>query len=789
MSDGKVVFDIVADDSQAVSQVEQAAAKIEQKAKSSGQKVEQAASDAAQEVKEAAQKSETSLDGVTDAAKSVDNALDKIDGDELSEVAQEAEKATDSVGGLIESAAGSGSILSSLAGSLLNPVTAIGGAFVAAGGYAVNAANDMQGAMNQFQAATGVANDELDDYRATMESIYANNYGESFEDVATAMGKVKQQLGDISQEDLQTLTEGLYTLEDVFEADFNETLRGADQLMTQFGLTAEEALDLLAAGSQAGLDYTQELGDNIAEYAGKFAQAGYSAEEYFQLLANGSEGGAYNLDKVNDAINEVTTRLADGTIAEDIDRFSEATRETFQAWKDGEATQKEVIDSIVADIQECTNEQEAMLLASIAFGTMGEDANLQFVESLTTVGDTFDDVTGKMAELQEVKYDDLNAQIDTLKRNIELLVVPIGEMLIPIISTLLEAAQPLVTMLGETLTPSLEQVFSALSVLEEPLNSLLTFASTILEGLLKLTSEALEPLLEVFGKLLEPISELTNKLLGPLTELSTNFLQKVESLGLALEPLVEQFIFFLDPLNNLIDVILPPLQNLFEGISHILEKLLEKLEPIFDMAGVMAERINNILAPALQFLAILFGTTLLNAVETAFTILDTFTDILGGVIDFITGVFTGDWEQAWNGIVEIFRGIFNLIPAIVEGVINAAISVINGIINGINALTGVIGVQAIPTISSVTLPRFHVGGIVDFPGGEGLAVLRDGEMVLNQAQQAEVWTNLNAPGTIDGDSGASYNFELTGDVTMDGFKVGKVVLRNLDDVSSFTLRG
>ena len=752
--------------------------------------MEQAASDAAQEVKEAAQKSETSLDGVTDAAKSVDNALDKIDGDELSEVAQEAEKATDSVGGLIESAAGSGSILSSLAGSLLNPVTAVGGAFVAAGTYATNAANDMQKAMNQFQAATGVANEELEDYQATMESIYANNYGESVEDVATAMGKVKQQLGDISQEDLQTLTEGLYTLEDVFEADFNETLRGADQLMTQFGLTAEEALDLLAAGSQAGLDYTQELGDNIAEYAGKFAQAGYSAEEYFQLLANGSEGGAYNLDKVNDAINEVTTRLADGTIAEDIDRFSEATRETFQAWKDGEATQKEVIDSIVADIQECTNEQEAMRLASIAFGTMGEDANLQFVESLTTVGDTFDDVTGKMAEMQEVKYDDLNAQIDTLKRNIELLVVPIGEMLIPIISALLEAAQPLVTMLGETLTPILEQVFSALSVLEEPLNNLLTFAGTILEGLLGLITGALEPLLEVFGKLLEPVGELVNGLLGPLTELFTGLLEPLETLlDSALDPLLDQFNFLLEPLNDLIDAILPPLQELFEGLSPILEELLEALEPVFEMAGVMAERLNSVLGPAIKFLAALFATTLLNSVNTAMTILGTFTDILGGVIDFITGVFTGDWEQAWNGIVEIFRGIFNLIPTIVEGVINAAISVINGIINGINALTGVIGVQAIPTISPVTLPRFHVGGIVDFPGGEGLAVLRDGEMVLNQAQQAEVWTNLNAPGTIDGDSGASYNFELAGDVTMDGFKVGKVVLRNLDDVSSFTLRG
>lgn len=98
------------------------------------------------------------------------------------------------------------------------------------------------------------------------------------------MAAVKQQMGDLDQTDLQKVTEGVFALSDTFETDFNETLRGVNQLTKQFGITAEEALDLMASGSQQGLNYTDELGDNIAEYGGKFAQAGYSAEEYFQLL-------------------------------------------------------------------------------------------------------------------------------------------------------------------------------------------------------------------------------------------------------------------------------------------------------------------------------------------------------------------------------------------------------------------------------------------------------------------------------------------------------------------------
>ena len=174
----------------------------------------------------------------------------------------------------------------------------------------------------------------------------------------------------------------------------NETLRGVNSLMQQYGLTAQEAMDYIVVGTQNGLDKTNELGDNLSEYAGKFAQAGYSASEYFQLLDNGLKNGAYNLDKVNDAINEVTTRLVDGTIGESIGMFSTKTQELFTSWQNGGATQKQVIDSIVADIAGCTNQQEALNLAALAFGTMAEDGNLKFITSLTSVGSTYDSVKG-----------------------------------------------------------------------------------------------------------------------------------------------------------------------------------------------------------------------------------------------------------------------------------------------------------------------------------------------------------------------------------------------------------
>lgn len=293
-------------------------------------------------------------------------------------------------------------------------------------------AGSAQQASNMFQATTGIAADAMSEYNDAIESIYKNNFGDSLQDVAEKMAKVKEVTGEVDAGALQNLTESAITLEDTFGMDMTETLRGVNALMDHFGMTANEAFDLIASGAQQGLNYTDELGDNVSEYSGKFAEAGYSASEYFQLLKNGANGGAYNLDKVNDAINEVTTRIADGTISDSMDMWTSKTQKTFEAWTEGKATQKDVINEIVADITGATSEQEKMNLAAKAFGTMAEDGGTQFIESLSALGDSFDDVGGKMEDIKQIRYDDMKSDLEGLGRTVQLdIIAPLLETFMP----------------------------------------------------------------------------------------------------------------------------------------------------------------------------------------------------------------------------------------------------------------------------------------------------------------------------------------------------------------------
>lgn len=223
-------------------------------------------------------------------------------------------------------------------------------------------ANDITSAQNQVQASTGATKSEMLDYQKVMNDIYKNNYGDNFEDVANAVSFVKQNLKELNNEDLQEVTQGALTLRDTFDMDLKESIRGAEGLMENMGVGATKAFDLIGKAAQNGLNKSDELGDNLAEYTQLWGQMGFSAEQMFSVLQNGLDSGAYNLDKVNDYVKEFGNSLADGRIEQNLSSFSEKTQGLFYQWKSGSATTAQVFDSVISDLAGMTNQQEALTI-------------------------------------------------------------------------------------------------------------------------------------------------------------------------------------------------------------------------------------------------------------------------------------------------------------------------------------------------------------------------------------------------------------------------------------------
>lgn len=143
--------------------------------------------------------------------------------------------------------------------------------------------------------------------------------------------------------------------------------------------------------------------------------------------------------------------------------------------------------------------------------------------------------------------------------------------------------------------------------------------------------------------------------------------------------------------------------------------------------------------------------------------------ILVGIIDFIKGVFTGDWKRAWNGVVEILTGLFGGIKTLLKTPINAVIGMINSIIGGFNKLRSIAGkseVSKIPLLASggvVTKGSAIVGD-----AGPELLTMMGGKAIVQPLTSSTTTNTTNMGGiTLNIYGAAGQNVRELADIIMD----------------------
>ena len=528
------------------------------------------------------------------------------------------------------------------AGNMMDAAEALSGVgdkIIEAGQKSYDAFADLEGTINRVNAYFGLTGDSAEQMGAVVENVFKTGVTDSLQEVGDAVIYVNNNLKDLDPSQLETITTQAITMEQVFGSDMSETMRGVNALMVNFGLDAQTAMDYIVTGSQNGLDKTQELGDNLSEYSGKFSQAGYSAQEYFQLLQNGLEGGAYNLDKVNESINEVTTRLSDGTIADAIGQFSTETQNTFKAWQEGGATQKDVINSIVSDIANCTNQQEQLTMASTAFGTMGEDANMGVVTSLTTLGDAYNNVSGSAQQMSE----DTTTPMQKLQGAINELLVALAP-------------------LGEKLA----------NLATEILPPFIDFITKLIDGFLNLPG----PVQTFIGVLAGIVALLTT-----LAPIITAIVTVVGTFGAAvLGPLIGVIAGVAAAITTII-VVIQNWGSITEWIGEVWEKIKTKLSEIWNTIKDTASNVFNSIKDFFSNIWNAITTTISNAVEKAKMTVTAVWNAIKFTVSSILSNIKQTFSDIWNSIKDT---VSNIVTSIKEKAVNIFNNMVSGIKNSVS---------------------------------------------------------------------------------------------------------
>lgn len=703
-ADGDVTYEIRADDSNLDRDLDRARQRVENSARRSGQNredIDRRSADNRRDIDE----------DLTDHHQGENDRRDQSD----EESGQHQEETAKKTGEKLKSIA-SGTAKAIGAGML-----AAGSAAVAIGGMAVKSATDMDQAMNQFLASTGKGADEVRRYQNILEDIYTNNYGESFEDIAGAMAEVRTQVGLVvdswDDEGLQEFTESAFALRDTFGYEIPESVRAANTMMEQFGVDGTDAMSLIAAGAQNGLDYSGELIDSINEYSVQFAKLGFSADDMFHIFQKGAENGAWNLDKIGDAVKEFSIRAIDGSDStiEGFTKIGLKADDMAAKFAAGGDTARAAFQETVEALSSMQDPLEQNIAGTDLFGTMWEDLGPDAVAALADISNEAYDTADAMNTLKDVKYDDLGSMLEGLKRSAEMLLIPLGEQLIPVLTELIEAILP---MIQEALPPIMEAV------------------GQVIEQLMPVIEEIFPVLLDLFESLMPPLMNLINAILPVLVSLFQELAPPIMEIVSAILPVLVELIHALLPIfQELVAALMPVIQCFLELLTPILQLIAEALVPLMEACTPLIKMFIDQMIPGITMLTEAFTAAFSGILEAATSSISSLTDVLKSIIDFMKNVFAGDWKAAWENVKDIFAGIADALGTIFKAPINYMIDQINSFLDGLGKIeipewVPIIGGKGfnIPKI-----PRLKTG--IDFvPGDYYPAYLDYGERVLTQQE-------------------------------------------------------
>lgn len=377
------------------------------------------------------------LDELENTSKQLDEASDEVS-DGFRSIGNSAKKTSDDVKDLDEGF----TVLKGAAADLMSEgIKKLVGGFKDFGKELI----DNEKAIYRFQSRTGSSAEEMKKFKNVMQELYSENFGESISDIADSMSIVVQTSKEVDPTKIKELTKNAILMRDTFDFDVSESIRAANMMVEQFGLSGEEAFNLIAQGAQKGLNKNGDLLDVINEYSVHYEQLGLSSEDFFNSLANGAADGTFSVDKLGDAVKEFGIRVKD---------TAESTTEGFQLiglnadtmrsrFAAGGESAKKAMQETVNALFKVEDEVKRNQAGVDLFGTMWEDLGQDAIRSLTDINGNIKTTNDSLKTIETNSVQDLGSQFSALGRDIQNdLVYPIGNELMPVLKGVTKEAIP-----------------------------------------------------------------------------------------------------------------------------------------------------------------------------------------------------------------------------------------------------------------------------------------------------------------------------------------------------------
>jgi hypothetical protein len=386
--------------------------------------------------------------------------------------------------------------------------------------------------------------------------------------------------------------------------------------------------------------------------------------------------------------------------------------------------------------------------AALANGLLGRSGS-EMMPMLNNGAEGITDLTERAHELGLIMGDDavtagvvLGDTLDDVKKSAGMVGTKIGVALFPILQKVLDMVlqfMPQVQSIFDSLAPILIGLMDSLmpmlfSLAESVFPMIISLFEALLPSFTQITETLLPVLLQVLEMLLPPLIQIVSALLPPLVQLLQPILNLLSPIIKLLQPIIDLVLALITPLVTLISELLTPLISV---ITKVINVALKPLQASF-------EHFSGVLTSVVNF-----------AIESVMNKVNTIKGVFSGVIQFIKGVFTGDWKSAWEGVKNVFSSIANGIGNAFKTPLNFVIDLINNFIKGVNKIEipdWVPGVGG-KGINIPLLPKLARGGILE-KGQMGLLEGNGAEAVVPLDQNAKWIRSVSQDMAMQGIGGA-----------------------------------
>ncbi|GED35043.1 phage tail tape measure protein [Brevibacillus centrosporus] len=595
----------------------------------------------------------------------------------LGDLAGDAKQAEGAFSHLTKTVGGFGSIVSRVA-QYTGAFALISGITDAIGNMA-GSITGFQDSMAQLRASTGATIQDMQALSESAKNLYNQNLGEDWNDVANSLSLVKQVTQQTGAE-LEETTKNAMVYRDVFGEDIQQSIKASDTMMKNFGITSDQAYNLLAQGAQKGLNKSDELIDSANEYAPYFSTLGFTANQMFDTFSAGLASGAFNLDKVGDAVKEFNIRVKDDSKGTN-DAFASLgfnANEMAQTFAKGGPAAQKAFTKVVDAISKVQDPVKKNVLGVQLFGTQFEDLEKDVIAAMGSARSQFDMTKSTMDEVANVKYSTASKALQGIGRQIMTnVIMPIGDLALPGLQAFSDWFKDAI--------PKVKGFFSKIGSMWGPF---IGEATKELQGLFGGWDEFLPDIQSIFSSVQKTIVEL----IPIIQKVGSGIGQYTGSMIKSLIPIVTYVQSKLWPIFSKVFGFIA--NDVVPAVSRAFSAMLPTFVSVGSKIGATISAIFTVIKPAIDGIVGAFNfafpfikAVVLSAINSVAGIFNGLMTTLGGVLDFITGTFTGDWGLAWTGVKDIFRGVFDGLASLLKAPINAVISLINQAFQSIGALS------------------------------------------------------------------------------------------------------